>query len=82
VANLDAYWVDVRKAIPTATDQFGNSITELNDYFLVNAALYYDLTQSIQLYGRIDNLFDEFYEEAWSYATAGFSVYGGIKFSM
>jgi vitamin B12 transporter len=79
VANLDAYWVDVRKTIATATDRFGNPVTELDDYFLVNLALYYDLTRNIQLYSRIDNLFDEYYEEAWSYATPGFSVYGGLK---
>ena len=82
VANLDAYWVDVRKVIPTATDRFGNPVTELDDYFLVNLALSYDLTRNIQLYGRIDNLFDEFYEEAWSYATPGFSAYGGLKLKL
>jgi vitamin B12 transporter len=73
--------VDERKAIASAVDQFGNQIEKLDDYFLVNLAASYDINKYVQVYGRIDNLFDEKYEEAWSYATPGFSLYGGVKFT-
>ena len=49
---------------------------------MVNVAARYDLTDMIQIYGRIDNLFDEEYEESWSYATPGLSGYLGLKFSL
>ncbi|MFO7885448.1 MAG: TonB-dependent receptor [Desulfobacteraceae bacterium] len=77
--NLDAYWVDEREASPYAMDEKENSIDGLDEYYLVNLSASYELTRNVRLYGRIDNLFDEFYEECWSYATPGFSAYAGVK---
>ena len=37
------------------------------------------IRDSLEIYGRVENLFDEFYEEAWSYATPGLSAYAGIR---
>jgi len=33
----------------------------------------------LRIYARVDNLLDEHYEEAWSYATAGQSFYAGAR---
>ncbi|MEA3465890.1 MAG: TonB-dependent receptor [Thermodesulfobacteriota bacterium] len=77
--NVDGYWFDERDAITSARDAQGNAISTLDDYFLVNLAAHYDVTDILRVYARIDNLFDEHYEEAWSYATAGQSFYAGIK---
>ncbi|WP_276670498.1 TonB-dependent receptor plug domain-containing protein [Chlorobium limicola] len=52
---------------------------KLDSYFLVNLTGSYRLNDHVELYGRIDNLFDEFYEEAWKYATPGRSAYAGVK---
>ncbi|HIJ57340.1 MAG TPA: TonB-dependent receptor [Deltaproteobacteria bacterium] len=79
--NLDVYWVDERKTISSAKDVNGNRVEELDAYTLVNVSAHYDLFEWMQVYGRIDNLFDEFYEEAWSFATPGISAFGGVKFS-
>ncbi|MBW1961720.1 MAG: TonB-dependent receptor [Deltaproteobacteria bacterium] len=79
--NLDILWVDERKTISSARDVNGNRVEKLNAYTLVNLSAYYDLFESLQLYGRVDNLFDEFYEHAWSYATPGISAYGGIRYN-
>lgn len=79
--DLDVFWVDARKASTFAFDRLGNQIEKLDDYVLVNLAASYDLNSHVQLYGRIDNLFNENYEDAWSYATPGFSLYGGVKFT-
>ncbi|MCG8619206.1 MAG: TonB-dependent receptor [Desulfobacterales bacterium] len=81
MVNLDLYWVSDREAISSAKDQNGNTVDHLDEYFLVNLAASYDLTKHIRLHGRVDNVFDEFYEEAWSYATAGRSAYAGVKVS-
>lgn len=79
--NLDVYWVDERKTIASAVDADGNRVEDLDAYYLVNLAAAYDINDHVQLYGRIDNLFDENYEELWSYATAGLSGHAGVKFS-
>lgn len=79
MVNLDVYWVDERRTNDSATDEDGNHVDSLDAYTLVNLSASYDLTDYLQLYGRIDNLFDTDYEEAWSYATPGFSAYAGIK---
>ncbi|MBN2644043.1 MAG: TonB-dependent receptor [Desulfuromonadaceae bacterium] len=77
--NADGFWYDERKAITSARDASGQVVEDLDDYFLVNLAVHYDLNDWARLYGRIDNLFDEHYEEAWSYATPGQSFYAGVK---
>ncbi len=51
----------------------------LDPYTLVNLAASYCITGSVQLFSRVENLFDEEYEEVKGYGTAGFSVYGGLK---
>jgi vitamin B12 transporter len=76
----DAYWVDERKSVAGAMDMYGTPVDVLDDYFLVNIAANYDLTDALRIYARVDNLLDEHYEEAWSYATPGQSFYAGAKF--
>ena len=77
--NLDIYWIDDRNASEYAGDEDGNPVDTLDSYTLVNLAAYYDVNDRFQIYARIDNLFDEYYEEAWSYATPGLSAYTGLK---
>ncbi|MEW6501129.1 MAG: TonB-dependent receptor [Thermodesulfobacteriota bacterium] len=78
--NVDLLWVGERDEISSAKDRYGNRVYTLDSYTVVNVAGSYALTPHLDLYGRIDNLFDEKYEEAWSYATPGLSAYGGAKF--
>ncbi|MBA3035248.1 MAG: TonB-dependent receptor, partial [Desulfobacterium sp.] len=77
--NLDIYWVDDRKASEYAKDGAGNLVDTLDSYTLVNVSASYDINDHFQVYGRVDNLFDEYYEEAWSYAKPGLSGYAGVK---
>jgi len=77
--NMNLYWVGERDASGSAKDLNGNPVKTLDSYTVVNLAAYYDLTKKVQLYGRIDNLFDEEYEEVWSYATPGLSGYAGVR---
>ena len=79
--NLDVYWVGERDAIASAMDKNGNLVGTLDAYTLVNVSAHYDFTDHFNLYARVDNVFDEFYETAWSYASPGLSGYVGMKLS-
>ena len=57
------------------------STTKQDGYTVFNFAGRYDLNESTQLWARIDNLFDEDYQEVEGFQTAGFSVYGGMRFN-
>ncbi|MDX9785896.1 MAG: TonB-dependent receptor [Desulfobacterales bacterium] len=76
--NLDIHWVDDRDEI-FGNDITGSPVTQLDSYSLVNLSAQYDINKHVKVYGRVDNLFDEFYEEVWSYATPGRSAYVGMK---
>jgi vitamin B12 transporter len=45
-----------------------------------NLAGRYQVNEGTQLWARIDNLFDEDYQEVEGFQTAGFSIYGGVRF--
>ena len=51
----------------------------LDGYGIVNVAASWKITPGIQLFGRIDNLFDTEYEEILGYGTAGIGGYIGVK---
>ena len=51
----------------------------LDDYILVNLAASHQITDNLKGFVRVDNLFDEDYEEVSGYGTAGLSGYAGIK---
>ncbi len=55
-----------------------NRVT-LDDYVLVNIGGHYDITDDVQLFGRIENLFDEQYEEVFGYNTQGTTAFLGVK---
>ncbi len=60
---------------------YATTRVKLGGYMLVNLAASYDVTRWLQLFVRIDNLFDREYEEAYGYGTPGISSYGGVKVS-
>ncbi len=54
----------------------------LTSYTLINISLNYSLTDYVQIYTRIDNLLNEYYEQVYGYASAQFSIYGGVKLKL
>lgn len=54
-------------------------IVTLREYVLVNLAAEYRLSDRFSLFGRIENLLDERYEEVFSYVAPGRAIYGGVK---
>ncbi|MCG2841621.1 TonB-dependent receptor [Sandaracinobacter sp. RS1-74] len=65
VAYTDPSWIPVR--------------VSLKEYVLVNLNAEYRLSEAFTLFGRVENLLDENYEEVFSFATPGRAVYGGVK---
>ncbi|MDR3608988.1 MAG: TonB-dependent receptor [Ignavibacteriaceae bacterium] len=51
----------------------------LPGYAIVNLSASYDLYSYMEIYGRVDNLFNTYYEEVYGYGTAGLSGYLGFK---
>lgn len=51
----------------------------LKSYTLANLSLNYKINKNLTTFGRIENLFNEKYEETKNYQTAPFSIYGGMK---
>lgn len=51
----------------------------LESYTLVNLSGDYKISKWLTVFARVDNLFNKQYEEAGSYKTPGFSIYGGVK---
>ena len=51
----------------------------LNDYTLVNFAADWKLTGRLSLFGRVENLLSEDYEDVFSFATPGRAAYAGVK---
>lgn len=65
VAYTDPSWAPVR--------------VRMDSFVLVNLNVQYEVTDGIILFGRAENLFDEDYEEIFSFATPGIGLYGGVK---
>jgi len=45
----------------------------------VDLSAAYKLTDTVELFGRIDNLFDEDYQQVLGYGTPGISAYAGVR---
>lgn len=51
----------------------------LRDYVLVNLNAEYKLRETIAIFGRVENLTDEAYEEVFSFASQGRAAYAGVR---
>ncbi|WP_022681905.1 TonB-dependent receptor plug domain-containing protein [Sphingobium bisphenolivorans] len=51
----------------------------LDGYALVGVRASLPITENLEVYGRIDNLFDEEYATVYGYSTYGRSAYGGVR---
>lgn len=54
----------------------------LSSYLLVNLAASYQVTDSMQVYGRLDNLLDENYEDVFSFRAPGRAAYVGLRIGL
>jgi len=60
---------------------FVPQVARLSSYTLVNLGADYRFTENVQVYGRVENLLDERYEEVFSYRSAGRGAFAGARFT-
>ncbi len=51
----------------------------LDDFVLVKVAASYELTENLELFGRVENLLDEDYQEILGFSNPGIGAYIGIR---
>jgi vitamin B12 transporter len=61
-------------------DDAGNAV-RLGGYTLVDLRAAWPVTDRIELFGRVENLFDERYETAFRYGQLGRAGYAGVRFA-
>lgn len=65
-----------------AFDQnFNRSVVRLDAYTLVNLAAAYKVTDNVEVFGRVENLLNEHYEEVFTFGSVGRGGYGGFRVS-
>lgn len=61
------------------TPAFAQARRTLDDFWLVQASAAYEVLPGVTLFGRIENLLDEDFEEAYGYRGPGLGAFVGIK---
>ena len=74
--NLDWRFVGARN-----NDTANTPSQKMGSFGVVNLSGTYDVTKHWQIFGRVDNLFNQKYEEVLFFGTPIRSVYGGVKFT-
>jgi vitamin B12 transporter len=72
---------DVTLGVDYSGDRPDVSDTTLASYTVVNLAASYQVSDRLRLFARVENLFDEQYEEVAGYGTPGIAAYLGVKIS-
>jgi vitamin B12 transporter len=57
-------------------------IVDLKAYTLVNLNATYDVNPHVQIFGRVENLLNDHYQEEFTYAAAGRAAYGGVRLKL
>lgn len=65
-------------------DSFDNAANtvRLDGYVLVDLRAAFEVVRGVEVYGRIENLFDERYQTVANYGTAGRAAYAGVRLTM
>jgi vitamin B12 transporter len=72
--NVDYRFVGARN------DSANNSpSTKMGSFGVVNVSATYDVNKQVQIFSRVDNLFNQQYEEILFFGTPIRSIYGGVK---
>ncbi len=58
-----------------------SEIVTLDDYWLLDATISFDINPNTEVYLRGSNLLDEKYEQVYGYRTPGRSIYAGLRLS-
>jgi len=64
---------------PYEIGTFANRPQIVGDYWVVNAAASYKLQPGVELFARVENLFDQRYQEVYGYEAAPITAFAGVK---
>lgn len=78
--NLAAVYNGQMQDLGFSAITFSSERVALDSYWLVSAAASYQLGQGVEIFGRVENLLDEDYEEVFGFNTAGVAAYAGMRF--
>ncbi len=81
-ANASVLYVGSRNDVYYDATMFASVPVKADAYTVVNLSGSVDVCDTVTLFARIDNLFDETYSEVYGYGTAGLSAYGGVKVTL
>jgi len=69
------------RAVRDNADVVNGATVALDDYAVIDVTASYDLSPALQVYGRLENLGDEDYQEVFGYNTSGRAGYLGVRFN-
>ncbi|KUO66033.1 MAG: hypothetical protein APF80_07080 [Alphaproteobacteria bacterium BRH_c36] len=61
---------------------FARSQVTLKDYTVVNLSAHYDVTEDVRLFGRVENLLNEDFQQVFGFETAPVAAYGGVRIKL
>lgn len=70
---------DIRYVTGNHDTNASGAVVELPAFTTVDVAATYDLTDTVRLQARVENVFDEDYQEAWGYYGQSRSAYIGLQ---
>jgi vitamin B12 transporter len=73
------WWDFTRNGIPPTES---NLYVKAPGFTTVNLAVNYAWTDNVTVFGRIDNLFNKYYEDPLGFVRPGFGAFGGVKFTL
>ncbi len=78
-----AFGLQTGAGITHISDSFDNAANtrQLNGYVLVDLRAAYPVTEAVEFFGRVENLFDDHYETSFQYGTPRRAAYVGIRAS-
>lgn len=56
-----------------------SGVARLDDFTLITVSGSYALTQTVEIFGRIENALDAKYQEVYTYGAPGFGAYAGVR---
>jgi vitamin B12 transporter len=62
-------------------DDVANTI-RLDSYVRVDLRASWSISDNLEVYGRVENLFDEAYQTAFNYGVPGRAGYAGVRLKM
>ncbi|MEH6551168.1 MAG: TonB-dependent receptor [Pseudomonadales bacterium] len=74
---ISANW---RFSADAQDEQYGVGRIPLDDYQVLDISANYAVTDALEVYGRIENITDEYYQEVTSYNSAPRAAYAGIRY--